>query len=73
MSKEQVAFKFHECPDGEEEDSRGNIMDITIYNKIICRTILNKKYTYQFTKLFHVFDFRSNDWYNDGKQLRRWR
>ena len=28
MSKEQVAFKFHECPDGEEEDSRGNIVDI---------------------------------------------
>ena len=25
MSKEQVAFKFHECPDGDEEESRGNI------------------------------------------------
>ena len=30
MSKEQVAFKFHECPDGDEEDSRGSITDIFI-------------------------------------------
>ena len=30
MSKEQVAFKFHECPDGDEEDSRGSVTDIFI-------------------------------------------
>ena len=30
MSKEQVAFKFHECPDGDEEDSRGSVKDIFI-------------------------------------------
>ena len=30
MSKEQVAFKFHECPDGDEEDSRGRVTDIFI-------------------------------------------
>ena len=69
MSKEQVAFKFHECPDGEEEDSRGIIIDIEFFNQLI----KIRKYTNQFTKVFNVFQFRSNDWYNDGKQLRRWR
>ena len=34
MTKEQVAFKFHECPDGDDIDSRGNVV-ILINNHVI--------------------------------------
>lgn len=34
MSKEQVAFKFHECPDGEEEDSRDLMIGTMMENNL---------------------------------------
>ena len=42
MSKEQVAFKFHECPDGDEEDSRGSVTDIFIKNSLVYITIFDE-------------------------------
>ena len=32
MTKEQVAFKFHECPDGNEMDNHGKKLISIIYH-----------------------------------------
>ena len=32
MTKEQVAFKFHECPDGNEMDNQGKKLISIIYH-----------------------------------------
>ena len=67
MTKEQVAFKFHECPDGEEADSRGNFLTYkrgnTLINSILIFQLFIK---YSYIQM-HIFIFRSDDWYNDGE------
>ena len=47
MTKEQVAFKFHECPDGNEMDNQGKKLssinyNYSLYNWLQCLFIIDQ-------------------------------
>ena len=74
MTKEQVAFKFHECPDGEEADSRGNFWTHKTRHTLINRIYREMKFclivqlliNFAYIQMY-VFIYRSDDWYHDGE------